>query len=235
VPTGTRLYAIGDIHGRADLLAGLTHRIRDDADRREAPRKIVVYLGDYIDRGPHSREVIDRLLGPPPPGFEHVHLRGNHEEFMLRFLGDASVGWPWLANGGRETLQSYGVDPPSAQAGPDALERARAALAECIPAEHLDFLRGLRLLHEEGDFCFVHAGVKPGVALHKQREHDLLWIRDEFLTSHAEFGRVIVHGHSITAVPDERPNRIGIDTGAYMSDRLTCLVLEGTERAFLQT
>jgi serine/threonine protein phosphatase 1 len=234
-PVGTRLYAIGDIHGRADLLQQMTGLIREDAARHAAARNVVICLGDYVDRGPDSRAVIDLLRAAPLPGFEQVLLRGNHEDFMLHFLTDASVGWPWLANGGRETLESYGIDPPSAQAGPDALERAQRALAERLPVEHIAFLQGLKPLHEEGDFCFVHAGVKPGVALAKQREHDLLWIRDEFLTSHADFGRIIVHGHSITPVPDVRPNRIGIDTGAYMSGRLTCLVIEGTERAFLQT
>jgi serine/threonine protein phosphatase 1 len=234
-PPGTRLYAIGDIHGRADLLRALTALIRDDARRRQAPRNVAVYLGDYVDRGPHSRDVIDLLRSEPLPGFEHIHLRGNHEDVMLRFLVDISVGPSWLAFGGRETLQSYGVDAPFPEAAPDELERAQRALAQRLPAEHLAFLRGLRLLHQEGDFCFVHAGVKPGVPLDRQREQDLLWIRDEFLASNAEFGRIVVHGHSISPVPEVRRNRIGIDTGAFRTDRLTCLVLEGAERSFLQT
>ena len=234
-PPETRIYAIGDIHGRADLLRTLNGLIRDDAASRRAPRSVVVYLGDYVDRGPHSREVIDLLLAAPPAGFEHIHLRGNHEDFMLRFLADVSVGPSWLSNGGRETLESYGVDPPGLFAGTDALELALRALAARLPAAHVEFLRSLRLLHEEGDFCFVHAGVRPGVPLEQQREQDLLWIRDEFLSSNAEFGRIVVHGHSITPVPDVRRNRIGIDTGAFRSERLTCLVLEGSEWAFLQT
>jgi serine/threonine protein phosphatase 1 len=234
-PAGTRLYAIGDIHGRLDLLRTLTALIHDDAYRRQAPRNVVVYLGDYVDRGRESRAVIDFLLNEPLPGFERIHLRGNHEDVMLRFLTDISAGPSWLNFGGRETLESYGIAAPQPHAEPAALERAQRALAACLPTAHLEFLRGLRLQHEEGDYFFAHAGVKPGVPLDQQREQDLLWIRGEFLSSNAEFGRIVVHGHSISPVPDVRRNRIGIDTGAFMSDRLTCLAIEGTEWSFLQT
>jgi len=234
-PPGTRLYAVGDIHGRLDLLRTLTALIHDDAYRRQASRNVAIYLGDYVDRGRESRAVIDFLLDEPLPGFEHVHLRGNHEDVMLRFLTDITAGPSWLNFGGRETLESYGVDAPQPQAAPAELERARRALAACLPRAHLEFLRGLPLQHEEGDYFFAHAGVKPGVPLDQQREEDLLWIRGEFLSSNAEFGRIVVHGHSISPVPDVRRNRIGIDTGAFMSDRLTCLVIDGTEWSFLQT
>jgi len=234
-PAGSRIYAVGDIHGRADLLERLHEMIAADAQRQPAPRRVVIYLGDYIDRGAHSREVIDLLLSQQLAGFEAVHLRGNHEEFLLRFLGDVSVGHNWLAYGGRETLQSYGIDPPHAMAAPDELARAQAALDARLPRAHRDFLNGLALLHEEGDYAFVHAGVKPGVALDQQQADDLLWIRDPFLESRAEFGRVVVHGHTITPVPDVRPNRIGIDTGAFATGRLTCLVIDGTASSFLQT
>jgi serine/threonine protein phosphatase 1 len=234
-PPGTRLYAVGDIHGRLDLLRTLTALIHDNAYRRQARRNVVVYLGDYVDRGRESRAVLDFLLNEPLPGFEHVHLRGNHEDVMLRFLTDIAAGPSWLTFGGRETLESYGIDPPQAQAEPVELEQAQRALAARLPAAHLEFLRGLRLQHEEGDYFFAHAGVKPGVPLDQQREQDLLWIRGEFLSSNAEFGRIVVHGHSISPVPDVRRNRIGIDTGAFMSDRLTCLVIEGTDWSFLQT
>ncbi len=234
-PLGARLYAIGDIHGRADLLRTLSTLIHEDAYRRQASRNVVVYLGDFVDRGRQSRDVIEFLLREPLPGFEHVHLRGNHEDIMLRFLDDISVGPTWLAFGGRETLESYGVEAPLPNAEPAELARAQRALGERLPRAHLDFLRGLRLLHEEGDYVFVHAGLKPGVPLDQQREQDLLWIRDEFLSSTADFGRIVVHGHSISATPDVRRNRIGVDTGAFMSDRLTALVVEGTEWSFLQT
>ncbi|HUK59394.1 MAG TPA: metallophosphoesterase [Stellaceae bacterium] len=234
-PRGTRLYAIGDIHGRDDLLAQLTLLVHEDAYRRKAPRNVVIYLGDYVDRGPDSRAVIERLLRAPLPGFESVHLKGNHEDFMLRFLDDIGVASGWLTYGGMETLESYGVEAPSPHAPPAELLRAQEGLRRALPQEHLGFLRGLRLSHEEGDYAFVHAGVRPGVPFAAQRADDMLWIRDEFLQSQASFGRVVVHGHSITSDPDVRTNRIGIDTGAFASGRLTALVAEGTEWYFLQT
>jgi serine/threonine protein phosphatase 1 len=234
-PAGTRLYAIGDIHGRDDLLERLTLLVHDDAYRRQARRNVVVYLGDYVDRGGQSRAVIDRLLNAPLPGFEAVHLKGNHEDIMLRFLDDISIAPSWLSYGGMETLESYGVAPPRPDAPPAELLRAQEALKRNLPREHLDFLRRLRLSHEEGDYVFVHAGVRPGVPLAAQREEDMLWIREEFLLSHSSFGRIVVHGHTITRDPDVRQNRIGIDTGAFASGRLTALVAEGTDWYFLQT
>jgi serine/threonine protein phosphatase 1 len=232
---GTVLYAIGDIHGRIDLLHALTRMIADDAASRAAPRRIVVYLGDYVDRGPDSRAVIERLLHQPMAGFESVHLKGNHEDFMLRFLDDAAVGPGWLAYGGRETLASYGIEPPPPHGPVEDLFRAQHELNERLPPDHLDFLRALKLSHQEGDFFFAHAGVRPGVALERQREQDLLWIRDEFLLSQVPFGRVVVHGHTIVPEPEQRPNRIGIDTGAFASGRLTALVAEGDAQSFLHT
>jgi serine/threonine protein phosphatase 1 len=234
-PKGTRLYAIGDIHGRDDLLEQLTLLVHDDAYKRQARRNVVVYLGDYIDRGRQSRAVIDRLLRAPLPGFETVHLKGNHEDIMLRFLEDISIAPSWLSYGGMETLESYGVTPPHPDAPPAELLRAQDALARNLPREHLDFLRRLRLSHEEGDYVFVHAGIKHGVPLAAQREEDMLWIREEFLLSQSSFGRIVVHGHTITRDPDVRQNRIGIDTGAFASGRLTALVAEGTDWYFLQT
>ena len=234
-PPGTRVYAVGDIHGRDDLLEQLGLLIHEDAYRRQAPRNVVVYLGDYVDRGGKSREVIERLLRAPLPGFESVHLKGNHEDIMLRFLDDIAVAPTWLTYGGMETLESYGIEPPLPQAPPSELLRAQGLLRQALPPAHVDFLRGLRMTHEEGDYAFVHAGVKPGVPLAAQREEDMLWIRDEFLTSQASFGRIVVHGHSISRDPDVRQNRIGIDTGAFATGRLTAFVAEGTEWYFLQT
>jgi serine/threonine protein phosphatase 1 len=235
VPAGTRLYAVGDIHGRIDLLRALSQLIHQDAFRRQAPRNVVVYLGDYVDRGADSRGVIDALLNEPLPGFESHHLKGNHEDVMLRFLDDTSAGPNWLGYGGRETLRSYGVDPPNPYAPAVELQRAQRELGQRLPRSHLDFLRRLKVTHEEGDYFFAHAGVRPGVPLEQQRDEDLLWIRDEFLRSDASFGRIVVHGHSITRVPDVRKNRIGIDTGAFASNHLTALVAEGREWFFLQT
>ena len=236
VPAGTRVYAIGDIHGRADLLRTLTLLVHEDAYRRQAPRNVVVYLGDYVDRGPESRGVVELLLREPLPGFERVHLRGNHEDIVLRFLEDvcvrAELARLWRhGDAGRAT-----ASPPRrpCRASPSCGARSASSPSGCRAA-HLDFLRALRLSHEEGDYVFVHAGVKPGVPLEQQSEHDMLWIRDEFLRSDAAFGRVVVHGHTISPGPEVRRNRIGIDTGAFMSGHLTALVVEGTEWSFLQT
>jgi serine/threonine protein phosphatase 1 len=233
---GSRVYAVGDVHGRLDLLAGLHGLIAADAAAAGASRKVIVYLGDYVDRGPDSRGVIELLMQRPLPGFEHVHLLGNHEDYLLQFLANAALGPNWCSYGGRETLISYGVRPPLPFAARDAdFEIARRALADKIPPTHVAFLRNLKLTHAEGDYFFVHAGVKPGVALAEQQSEDLLWIRDEFLECRDDFGACVVHGHTIVAAPEERHNRIGIDTGAFATGRLTALVLEGTERRFLQT
>jgi serine/threonine protein phosphatase 1 len=235
VPPGSRVYAVGDIHGRADLLRALHRLIQEDAGRCQAPRKVVVYLGDYIDRGMESPGVIDLLLDAPLPGFESVYLKGNHEDTLLQFLDDASIGAAWLLYGGAETLQSYGIRPPRTAGGEEDLARAQRELREKLPERHRRFMAGLELTRAEGDYLFAHAGVRPGVPLDQQIPEDLLWIRDEFLQSDAEFGKVVVHGHSITASPDVQHNRIGIDTGAFASGTLTSLVLEGTDWAFLQT
>lgn len=234
-PPGSRIYAIGDIHGCLELLRDLHLLIHEDAYRHQAPRNVVVYLGDYIDRGRASRAVIDLLLREPLPGFELVHLRGNHEDTLLRFLEDVTVGPNWLLYGGAETLASYGVQSPVRINDTAAFRRAQTELAQRLPPAHLSFLRGLPLSHTEGDYLFVHAGLRPGVPLETQQAEDLMWIRDEFLRSNADFGKIVVHGHTITETPDVQRNRIGIDTGAFATGRLTCLVLQGTEWSFLQT
>jgi serine/threonine protein phosphatase 1 len=235
VPPGSRVYAVGDIHGRCDLLRGMHQLVHEDAYRRQAPRNVIVYLGDYIDRGADSPAVIDLLLDEPLPSFERVHLKGNHEDSLLRFLDDLGIGPAWLTYGGSETLASYGIRPPSLTASASELERAQRELRARLPERHRRFMENLELTHEEGDYLFAHAGVRPGVPLDRQSEDDLLWIREEFLLSDAEFGKLVVHGHTITAQPDVRRNRIGIDTGAFASGTLTCLVLEGTDWSFLQT
>lgn len=234
-PPDTRIYAVGDIHGRLDLLRVLHDLIAADASRHPNRRKIIVYLGDYIDRGSDSRGVIDLLLSAPLAGFECFHLRGNHEEIALQFLGDATLGPTWLRNGATETMASYGVAPPASLGDQAELTRAQRELDAKVPAAHWAFFNRLALCHAEGDYFFVHAGVRPGVPLAAQDREDLMWIRDEFLLSGADFGKVVVHGHTIDAAPRIRPNRIGIDTGAYRSGRLTAVVLDGTSRDFLQT
>ncbi len=235
VPRGVRVYAVGDVHGRFDLLEQLLGQIERDAEGAADLVKYVVFLGDYVDRGPQSRLVIERLAGPPLPGFGAIHLRGNHEAAMLDFLADVQIGGAWIAYGGNATMASYGVVPPAEDAPPEFLEEARQQLLAALPDHHLAFLKRLRNSIAIGDYLFVHAGIKPGVPLDRQAESDLLWIRREFLHSTADHGKVVVHGHTIAEQPEVRSNRIGIDTGAFATNRLTALVLEGTERRFLCT
>jgi serine/threonine protein phosphatase 1 len=230
-PADSRIYAIGDVHGRLDLLLRLEEMIEADAARSRAGRRVVVYLGDYVDRGPDTQGVVERLAKGSLAGFERILLKGNHEDMMLRFLAGEPVSRVWFMNGGMQTLRSYGVtglieDLPAI---------ARAALARAVPDHHRAFLGGLALNHVEGDYLFVHAGIRPGLALTRQAEADLLWIREEFLDSSADHGKVVVHGHTITPKPERLPNRIGVDTGAFMTGRLTALVLEGGEARFIAT
>lgn len=233
VPDDTLVVAIGDIHGRIDLLTVLEDEIvRFAADRPERVRRIVC-LGDYIDRGYHSKEVIDHLIAPPPDGFERICLLGNHEDYVLRFYESPLEGTGWLANGGRETLMSYGVSLPPGRVTPDDMARARTDLLARLPESHVAFLRSLKTHHVEGDYLFVHAGMRPGVSLDGQTAEDMLWIRSPFLTSDADFGHVVVHGHTVVEEPELRANRIGIDTGAYATGRLTGLALVGDTRTFL--
>lgn len=236
VTPGCRVYAIGDIHGRADLLARLHAAIQEDAASADGvERFLAVYIGDYIDRGLQSREVIDLLLDEPLRGFEAVHLKGNHEDMLLRFLEDATAGPIWLANGGDGTLLSYGVGSSTQVRDAEALDELRQQLSERIPARHIEFLKSLRLSYRIGDYMLVHAGIRPGRPLDDQDSRDLLWIREDFTSSDETHGKVIVHGHSVNYRPEERTNRIGIDTGAFATGRLTALVLEGQSRRFLQT
>jgi serine/threonine protein phosphatase 1 len=203
---------------------------------------VVVFLGDYLSRGLDSRAVLERVRTwrpdlPDLPGrAKVVALKGNHEDLALRFLGgDLEAGRHWFDYGGLSALAHYGVVAPDPLARDVAtLMALRQGFEQALPPEHLAFLRDLAISHREFDYCFVHAGVRPGVALADQTAHDQMWIRKRFLESHAEHGAMIVHGHSIHAEPEVHANRIGIDTGAYASGVLTCLVLDGAQRAFLQ-
>jgi serine/threonine protein phosphatase 1 len=237
VPAGTVVYAVGDVHGRSDLLGRLHRGIAHDAARRKAARRVLVYLGDYFSRGLDSRAVVERVLDWRPPGWEVVALRGNHEDLILRFLdGELRTGLHWLDYGGVEALAHYGIPMADPAARDEATAAAlRERLLGALPAAHMDFLLGLVASHREGGYFFAHGGVLPGVPLEAQRERDLVWIRKRFLLSGADHGAVVVHGHCISPEPEVRPNRIGIDTGAYESGVLTCLVLDGEERSFLQT
>ena len=234
-PENSRVYAIGDIHGRVDLLRRLHRQILDDAKDAPDKRKVIVYVGDYVDRGPDSFGVIDMLTHEPLEGFERHLLRGNHEDMMTGFLETGTGGEMWLMNGGRDTMDSYGIDLWDMLLDLCDLEKARQGLLHAVPESHLKFIKDLELHHREGDYLFVHAGILPGVRLEEQTERDLLWIRGEFLDSDADHGFVVVHGHSSRSEPEARANRIGIDTGAWHSNRLTALVLEDDSRRFLQT
>jgi serine/threonine protein phosphatase 1 len=234
-PAGTRVYAIGDIHGRVDLLAEMQALIAADFRDQPPDRAVAVFLGDYLDRGSSSREVLGRLIDAPIADIETVHLMGNHEAFLLKFLDQPEIGVNWLPNGGDTTLASYDVEMPTIIAGEPAFEQTRDALRARMPASHLAFLRSLPRYHVEAGYTFVHAGIRPGRAIEDQDERDLLWIRNEFLDSQADHGCCVIHGHTITREADVRGNRIGIDTGAYFTGRLTCVVLEGTGCRWLQT
>ena len=233
-PPDTRIYAIGDVHGRADLLDKLQSRIARDADRAQETRKVVVYLGDYVDRGPDSAGVIDRLIDGPLADLEQVFLMGNHEDFFLQFLEDPDVGALWVRNGGDATLASYGLDG-AAECGAKDMAALSRSLHDTLPDRHLEFLKGLSVSHREGDYFFVHAGIRPGVPLDRQSEEDLLWIRAPFLGSPDERDVVVVHGHTPVEAPEVHSNRIAVDTGAVWSGRLTAAVLRGRCKRFLHT
>jgi len=235
-PPGTRIYAIGDIHGRLDLLLQLHELIAADAAWARAHRRVLIHIGDYIDRGPNSAGVLDLLLDRPLPGFEIVNLLGNHEDTLLQFPDDVTVGPSWLIYGGVQTLASYFIDVSPGSWGDEyELRRLQGEVRRRVPRRHVEFMRSLPLTHIEGGYLFVHAGIRPGVPLERQERDDLLWIRDEFLDSSEDHGRIVVHGHTISEAPDQQPNRIGIDTGAFHTGRLTCVVLDGRSRAFLHT
>lgn len=230
VPPSTRVYAVGDIHGRADLLQDLAERIDEDLFRRPVEHAIEVYLGDYIDRGNNSKAVLDILC------WRLVHrnvicLRGNHEAILEDFLQNPDVLHSWMQLGALKTLTSYGVAvSPATQLVPRKLHRT---FSEAFPRTHSLFLQCLRNLYICGDYLFVHAGIRPGVPLNYQVQDDLIWIRSEFLQSNADHGWIVVHGHTPVTHPQILSNRINIDTGAVFSGTLTCLVLEAASVSFL--
>jgi serine/threonine protein phosphatase 1 len=231
---GMRAYAIGDVHGCLDQLRELLTAIEADNAARPRCTSYVILLGDLIDRGPESRGVVELLRTYTPPGMQPVFIKGNHEEFLLRAMdGDPGVLHPWLEYGGRECAESYGIDPGRLVALEE--EDAAVLLRECVPDAHRQFLDGFADTFRFGDYLFVHAGIRPGIPLESQVPADLRWIRQPFLSDTADHGLVIVHGHTISDCADVRPNRIGIDTGAYRGGPLTALAIEGAERRLFQT
>ncbi|MBC8025464.1 MAG: serine/threonine protein phosphatase [Steroidobacteraceae bacterium] len=235
VPDGVVVYAIGDIHGQDHLLTSLLGHIHADASLQDCERRILVFVGDYVDRGPASRAVIDRVAAGSPT-FETVALKGNHEQMLLDFLADPEFWDVYRRLGGTETLMSYGVARDLIVAPGVAPATIRDTFLSVFPQAHHDFLRSLSLSYDCGDYHFVHAGVRPGVPLHLQTEEDQLWIRDEFLTAGDVFGgRVIVHGHTPKRDPENLGFRVGIDTGAYMTGRLTAARLRGADVNFLHS
>jgi serine/threonine protein phosphatase 1 len=231
IPPGERIYAIGDIHGRLDLLDELLDRLDDDRHAFDATRTTLIFLGDYVDRGPESAQVLDRLTHVCDE-YRTVCLKGNHEALLGEFLTDPETFSDWALVGGLTTLMSYGLSPPLQADSAQRLKLARD-LRHAIPAYHLNFLASLPLYHVAGDFIFVHAGLRPGLPISQQIEPDLLWIRDEFLLFEKLFDKYVVHGHTPVVEPDVRSNRMNIDTGAYATGRLTCLVLEGDRFRFI--
>lgn len=234
VPDGLRLYAIGDVHGCDDLLDDIHARIAADIAGRTSSSIRIVHLGDYADRGPQTADVIERLSRLRETDDNVICLRGNHEHMLLEFLDNPHAsGVTWLSNGGENTLRSYDID----LFGSSSIDRRMIAIsrrfAEAIPAHHHHFLNTLEYSVHFGDYFFCHAGIRPGIPLDQQDPTDLIWIRDHFLESDADFGAVVVHGHTPVEEPEIRPNRINIDTGAVFGGALTCLILEGNEYRFL--
>jgi serine/threonine protein phosphatase 1 len=232
---GRLVYAVGDVHGRLDVLQPLVLELaRDYARTAPAERPILIFLGDYVDRGPSSAGVIDLILRLADEDlFEVRTLKGNHEEAFLTFLDDPAFGETWMGHGGAQTLSSYGILTPSRNE-PEAWIAARDALVEALPPRHAEFLLKLQLMTTVGDYAFVHAGVRPGAPLARQTAHDLMWIRYEFLDSAGPFEKVIVHGHTPSEAPQVTPWRLGIDTGAYATGILTAVRLDDAGARMIQ-
>lgn len=234
IPSGERVFAIGDIHGRLDLLDKLLAKIEADDARRGPARTHLVFLGDLVDRGPQSAGVVERLLTLSRRNPDARFLLGNHEEVFLSVLAGNYDALKFFNRiGGDTTIASYGISRNDYAA--DDMFEVMEPLQRAVPASHVAFLQGFEDQVVIGDYAFVHAGVRPGVELADQKSEDLRWIRNDFLNSDHMFEKVIVHGHTITDGIDERSNRIGLDTGAYCTGRLSAMGFEGDQRWVLQT
>lgn len=227
-----RVYAVGDVHGRFDLFVRMLHAIGQDISLRPTNAFRIVFLGDLIDRGPQSSKIITLAQALSQCTSKFRFLKGNHEELFLRALqGEVRVAEFFYDIGGRETLMSYGLDPAIGDSMPS--EDLVEWMQNNVPLDHVEFISGFSDLIESGKYIFVHAGLRPNVPLDKQSATDLRWIRSEFLQFQGNFPGIVVHGHSITREVEEKPNRIGLDTGAYFSGKLTAVALEGDERRFI--
>ena len=236
LPDKYRVYAVGDIHGCVRQLDQLHDLILADWQSHcdVQPEGIVVYLGDYIDRGPQSRAVIDCLSAHRDDGLLRIFLKGNHEDMLERFLDDPEAAADWLEYGGLATLLSYGIYPVDNNR-PRNVKQLAQQLKLIMPQAHHAFYKNLDMSFSVGGYFFCHAGVRPGVSVDRQTAHDLLWIRNEFVASESDFGKIVVHGHSPVDAPEALFNRINVDTGAYATGRLTCAVLWLDQVAFLST
>lgn len=229
------IYAIGDVHGRLDLLLKLEAQITADVTKQKQPA-LIIMLGDYIDRGPDSCAVLDHLLAPPPDNIKRICLRGNHEEGMLAFLDEPSAKAGWLEMGGRETLFSYGFDIDDFNSSRRERRMLQYKVDSHVPEEHREFLHKLPACAIFSDFVFVHAGLRPGVPMSAQTDEDMLWIRKAFLDQSEDFGFTVVHGHTPLDKPFASSYRICVDTGAYISDHLTAAkIVDGKFVEFLAT
>lgn len=233
IPEGSIVYAVGDIHGERELLDQLLDCIVQDAAQTDH-HALVIFLGDYVDRGPDSRGVLDRLSNLPKGGVKWRFLRGNHEQAMLDFMTDPAGALEWLRFGGMETLASYGVLAPSGTVDPNRARVLADMLIERLPLAHLTFLNATEMLAIVGDYVFAHAGINPKLPLDQQRPDDLMWIREGFIDRPVQGKHVIVHGHTVVETPQIQGNRIAIDTGAYATGRLTAVALTGRQRRILQ-
>lgn len=232
VPPGQRVYAVGDVHGRLDLFDKLIEAIEEDDRVAGLADTTVVLLGDLVDRGPDSAGVIERAREWQQQRRVRI-LAGNHEEMFLQSFESEEVLRHFLRHGGRETVLSFGLEPEAFRAA--SLEEVRAMMDEAVPLEVREFIAGFEDTIEIGDYLFVHAGIDPALPLDEQPKETLRWIREPFLSHGEDYGKVVVHGHTIHEEVQDRGNRIGIDTGAFASGRLTALVLEGTQRRYLET
>lgn len=233
-PRNHRAYAIGDIHGCLELLNRLLAEIEAEIERQPQAKVSIIFLGDVVDRGPASAQVVERLRTLAIPGVSVHFIMGNHEEVMLRVIdGEADLLRSWLRFGGAETLRSYRIEPKELKglSSDDLADHLRKA----IPASHRRFLAGFDDSIAFGDYVFVHAGIRPGVELSEQSQSDLRWIRDPFLDDTTDYGFVVVHGHTITNQVEVTGNRIGIDTGAFCTGTLTALAIDGKKRWLIQT